>query len=117
MISQRPLLQFINQNRVPVAVLAITAIVALYLASKIIFDVVRFNDPRYQDQALRNWMTPQYVMKSYDLPRAVVDDIFELTPEHEQRRKMRFIAQSLNLNLTELTERVRLRAKAYRDSL
>lgn len=116
-MPQKSLAQFIAQNRLSVGLWVLAVIVALFLASKILLDVVHFNDPRHQDEALRNWMTPRYVVKSYDLPRPLVDDIFELDPNNKKREKMRHIAKRLNLTLEELTERVRLSAKAHRDSL
>lgn len=115
-MSERTLTQFALQHKAPVLSFMLALLVTLYLAGKILLDIVHFNDPKHQDQTLRNWMTPQYVMKSYDLPRPIVDDIFELDPEVKKRRKMRFIAEDMNLTLTELTERVRQGAQAYRES-
>lgn len=109
-------IRFINEYRLPVAVFAIALTVGLYLAVRIVMDLVYFNDPRHQDQKLRGWMTPQYVMKSYDLPRTIVDEIFEIEPDVRQKRKMRFIAERMDLSLDELTLKLRERAALYRES-
>lgn len=110
-MSQRTLTQFVLQNKALVAVLAFTVVVALYITGKILLKIVHFNDPRHHDQALRNWMTPQYVMKSYDLPRLIIDETFDIDPNSEKRRKMRHIARRMNLTLEELTEQIRQSAK------
>lgn len=109
-------IRFIAEYKLPVAVFAISLIVGLYLAVRIVMDLIYFNDPRHQDQSLRGWMTPQYVMKSYDLPRPIVDEIFEIDPDIKQRRKMRYIAERMDLSLDELTVRLRERATLYRES-
>ena len=108
--------KFISQYKIPVGVFLLALIVGVYLAGRILLDLIYFNDPRHQDQSLRNWMTPQYVMKSYDLPKPIVDEIFEIDPEAPQRRKMRFIAERMNLSLEELTLKLRTRAELYRES-
>ena len=109
-------IRFISEYRFPVAAFAIALIVGLYLAVRIVMDLIYFNDPRHQDQTLRGWMTPQYVMKSYDLPRTIVEDIFEIDPDVPQRRKMRYIAERMDLSLDELTVKLREQATLYRDS-
>lgn len=115
-MNNSTIVRFVKHYKVPVGIFLLTLVVGLYLAARILLDIVYFNDPRHQDQNLRNWMTPQYVMKSYDLPKTIVDEVFEIDPEVPQKRKIRFIAQRLDLSLEELTERLRLRANLYRES-
>ena len=77
-------------------------------------DLIYFNDPRHQDETLRPWMTPRYVVMSYDLPRSVVAEVLELPRDGGPRERMDNIAERLGLSLDELTARVRVAADTYR---
>lgn len=105
---------FLRDNKLLVTVFVAATLVTAWFAFQVIADAIYFNDPRHQDEALKNWMTPRYIGQSYDLPRPVVLEILELSEEGPQRQRLGEIADDLGLTLPELTARVRDAAETYR---
>ncbi|MEM8539642.1 MAG: hypothetical protein AAGF25_01695 [Pseudomonadota bacterium] len=90
---------------------------AVFFAVTFMADAIYFNDPRHKDVDLQGWMTPRYVVLSYDVPRGVILDALGLTTEaNGQGLRMRDIAQQQEVGLAELTERVREAAGAHREA-
>lgn len=90
---------------------------AVWYAYAFLADAIYFNDPRHKDQALKGWMTPRYVVMSYDLPKETVRDALGLIPNDRDRPiRLSVIAERQKLSLDELTDKVRAAAKAYRES-
>ncbi|MEO0484877.1 MAG: hypothetical protein AAF092_03065 [Pseudomonadota bacterium] len=113
MLSPR-LLRFVRANPLLVATTLAMICVVGWFGAQLFADFLYFNDPRNVDVALKGWMTPRYVVLTYDLPRPVVRDILELPPEGAGGIRLSFVAQELGLTLDELTTRVREAAEEYR---
>ena len=80
-------------------------------------EAIYFNDPRHKNANLQGWMTPRYVVLSYDIPRDVALEVLGLDQEATGRRlHMRDIAQLQQIDLAELTQRVRIAAENYREA-
>lgn len=77
-------------------------------------DIIYFNDPRHQDQALKGWITPRYVSMSYELPKRVVDDVLGLERDEGRGKRLSDIAASLGVDLDELTQMVQAAAEDHR---
>ena len=107
---------FARRNWLSLLALSVAALVGLWLCVSMVADFIYFNDPRHQDEALKPWMTPRYVGLSYALPRPVVAEALGLTVETLHGQRMTDIADSLDLDLDALTERVRSAAEAHRDA-
>lgn len=107
--------RFLLEHKKAVVLLLLATLAALYFAGKIVSDIIYFNDPKHRDQDLKNWMTPHYVVMSYQLPRPLVSEIFQLEENKGKRRNMRYIAERLDMSLEELTALVRQSAEEYRD--
>jgi len=105
---------FLRQNWPIIAVLMLALVAALWFGGLLVAEFVYFNDPRHQDSDLKAWMTPKYVVMSYDLPRQVVADALGLEGPDQRGMRMREIADQMGLTLSELTERVRASAAAFR---
>lgn len=105
---------FARQNWLPLSVLLIACFAVIWFGGRMALDVIYFHDPRHQDVALRNWMTPRYVVMSYDLPRPVVLNLMNLTPATEPGKSMKDISAQMGVSLDELTQRVRAAAADYR---
>lgn len=60
--------------------------VALFFLAQLAMQMIWFNDPKHRDQQIAGWMTPRYVAMSYRLPRQMMRDVLELSPEQMGRR-------------------------------
>lgn len=108
--------QFARQNWMLLSVFLLATVVALWFLIGIALDFIYFNDPRHQDADLKPWMTPRYIVMSYDLPRPLVLEILGLPEIGGERRSLGRIAADQNMTLDELTELVRKSADAYREA-
>lgn len=105
---------FVRQNWKLVTVFLIASVAALWFAGSILLQFLYFNDPRHQDEALKGWMTARYIVLSYDLPRPLVLEALDLSPEEGGRRPLRKVAQEMGITLDELTQIVRNVAQEHR---
>ncbi|MCP1169090.1 hypothetical protein [Limimaricola litoreus] len=112
----RRLTSFLRRNRGPLALLLLAGAVAVWLAFRMVADFLYFHDPAHRDVELRGWMTPRYVVETYDLPPSLVSELLDLPAQGPRRRRMRRIAADLGLTLEELTDRVRAAAAEYRQA-
>lgn len=106
---------FIRQNWLLVGLFVGSLTVALWFAFHAVSDALYFNDPRNVDVALKPWMTPRYVVLTYDLPRPLVMELLELDPEADRGVRLGRLAQERNISIEELTTLVRDAAAAYRE--
>lgn len=104
---------FILQNKLIVGFSSVSFLALIYFAGKFVAQLIYFNDPRHQNEALKPWMTPHYVGLSYDLPREEVDEIFGFTETFEGPRRMKLVAERMDLSLDQLTQMVREAAQDY----
>jgi hypothetical protein len=107
---------FVRKNRLVVSVLVIATCALIWFGANMISNFLYFNDPRHQDLALKGWMTPKYIVLSYDLPRQNVADILGITSKDQRGTPMRDIAEGMGVTLDELTEIVRAAAAEYRSN-
>lgn len=105
---------FARRNWLILAVLLLALGVALFFASRFFLNFLTFNDLRNTDADLQPWMTPRFVVVSYDLPRELVFDVLELDPEEDRGLRLRRVAERQGVSMEELTERVREAAEDYR---
>lgn len=106
---------FIKQNLLVFSLFLGSFAVALWFAFHAITDALYFNDPRNVDVALKPWMTPRYVVLTYDLPRPLVMEILELDPEGDRGVRLGRLARDRNISMDDLTDLVREAAATYRE--
>ena len=109
-------LSFARANLGLVTVCAGLIGLALWFAGHAVADAVYFNDPRNVDVDLKPWMTPRYVVLTYDLPRPLVIETLGLDPVADQGIRLGRLAQERDITLEELTETVRAAAALYREA-
>ncbi len=105
---------FIRKHYLAVGVFAVSMIAVLWFAGTLLLDFIYFNDPRHKDETLKPWMTPRYVAMSYDLPRPMLEDLFQLTPQDRGRIRLSDIAAREGMTLDELNAMVVAAAAAHR---
>ncbi len=116
-MNKRKMREFTRRHWFPVAGFVVSVFLAVWFSLTFLAEAIYFNDERHQYEPLKPWMTPRYVALSYDLPREVVLRAFELDPEGPpQRLRLGQIARMNGLTLEELTERLHVQAKEYRES-
>lgn len=86
-------------------------VVALLAVGWFGFQTVRhalyWHDPAHQDQPLAGWMTPRYVVESYQIPPEVLAPALFLNPDEKPRRlSLDTIADQNDVTLTELQSRI-----------
>ncbi|MEP2782913.1 MAG: hypothetical protein ABJO67_12605 [Pseudoruegeria sp.] len=106
--------KFLRQNWALLGVMLLAGIVIAWLGVHALLQFIWFQDPRHQDVDLKGWMTPQYIVKTYDLPRDVVAETLNLGRGPNGPRKLKDIAEGLGLSMEELTALIRTTAEQYR---
>lgn len=93
--------------------LSALAVVA-WFGSHMLLSFLYFRDPQHKDVELKGWMTPRYIVMTYDLPRPLVLANLGLTNAEMHGRPLRSIGRDLNMTMEEMTEAVRAFAAEYR---
>ncbi|WP_371171496.1 hypothetical protein [Aliiroseovarius sp. 2305UL8-7] len=99
--------EFARQNWMLISVLVISLAVALWFGIHFIMDFLYFNDPRHVDVDLKPWMTPRYIVLTYDVPRPFVFEVLGLDIEADKGIRLGRVAEASGLSMEELTEQVR----------
>ncbi|WP_310619959.1 hypothetical protein [Flexibacterium corallicola] len=105
----------VNRKRILAGILLIASIVATWLLVLVILDTLYLHDPRHKDMALKPWMTPRYIVLTYNLPRPLVIQILSLDPKKDKGIRLGRIADEQGISMEELTARVRAAATQYRE--
>lgn len=105
---------FLRENWLLFSGLLLAVIVAIWFATRVLMDFLYFNDPNNVDVELKRWMTPRYIVKTYDLPRPEVFEILQLDLDADSGRRLGRIAEQDGLTMQQLTEKVREGAAQYR---
>lgn len=106
---------FVRQNWLLVAVFLTALALAVWFASHAIMDAIYFNDPRNVDVDLKRWMTPRYIVMTYDLPREFVLDLLSVDGDAGPGIHLGRLAQERGVTMEELTTLVRDAAVTYRE--
>jgi hypothetical protein len=91
-------------------------VIALWFAARFVMDFLYFQDPNHVDVELEPWMTPRFIVMTYDLPRPLVFDLLGIQQGEERGQPMRDVAEDLGLTMEELTDLVRDAAQKYREA-
>ena len=105
---------FLRQNWILAGFFLGACLLALWFAVHVVMDALYFNDPRNVDVDLKPWMTPRYVVMTYDLPRSVVAELLELDGPDDRGLRLGRIAESRGISMDALIALVREAAAEYR---
>lgn len=113
----RSFLAFVKKNIIPIGFLLTSVIAVIFFSKGFIANLIYFADPRHQNQPLEYWMTPRYVVMSYDLPPPIVDEVMGLRPKIDKRKPLTKVLEDLDITLEELQSRVNQAQIAHLKSL
>jgi hypothetical protein len=105
---------FVRQNWLLVSVLILASVFAVWFAAQVTLNFLYFNDPNNVDVDLKPWMSPRFIVLTYDLPRPFVFEILRLDEDADSGQRLKHVAEDLGLTLDELTTQVRAAAQDYR---
>ena len=105
---------FIRSNVLLVTLTVITLCFILWFGSRFVLDFIYFHDPNNVDVELKGWMTPRFIVLTYDLPRPFVFDLLELGTGDDKGQRLGAVAKEMDVSLEELTQKVRDAAADYR---
>lgn len=60
--------------------------ITVFFAGRLILNTIYWADPAHRDQGVEGWMTPGYIGHSWHVPREVIAQALELTPEDARPR-------------------------------
>lgn len=78
--------QFIRSHALLSATFAFALAITLFLLGRFIVSTAVWSDPELREQPVAGWMTPQYVTKSWRVPREVVAAALSLEMDGTGRR-------------------------------
>lgn len=113
-MAKPPISVFFRENWMLLSVFLVAALFALFMAIRVLMDFLYFNDPNNVDVDLKLWMTPRFVVVTYDLPRPYVFDVLSLDPEQDAALRLGRIAKRDGITMEELTAVIREAADQYR---
>lgn len=115
--ADRSFLTFARKNMIPIGLLLVSIIAIIFFSKGFIANLIYFGDPKHQNQPLENWMTPRYVVMSYDLPPPIVDEVMGLRPKIDKRKPLTKVLEDLDITLEELQTRINDAQAAHLKSL
>ncbi|MBV1903862.1 MAG: hypothetical protein KUG58_09525 [Marinosulfonomonas sp.] len=76
--------------------------------------LIYWSDPTHRDQPIEGWMTPRYVVQSWQLPPEVMIEILDAGPMPGRRLTLAQIADDQGITLKDLAARITAATDAHR---
>ena len=86
----------------------------VFFAARSVAALVYWSDPAHRDQPIEGWMTPRYVVQSWQLPPEVMTEILNAGPMPDRRRTLGEIAEDQGITLHDLATRITAATDAHR---
>lgn len=93
-------------------VLALTA--TMFFAVRLVAITLYWQDPAHQDQAVAGWMTPGYVLRSWDLPSDTLQAALGNLAQPGSRKSLEKLAVDGGIPPDDLIERIEAAIAAHR---
>ncbi|WP_127049045.1 hypothetical protein [Pseudorhodobacter sp. E13] len=90
------------RRKAMLAVFVIAAGLTVFFITRAIFFAVFWMDPERGLHPVEPWMTPRYIGRTYDLPRADLQEILHLTPGETPRVPLEKLAQQRGIPVEDL---------------
>lgn len=86
----------------PVFVLALVAVV--FFGMRTVHDAVRWGDRFGQEPVVAGWMTPRYIVRTWNIPPRLIADVLELKPGEAPRMTISELALERGMTPPELAD-------------
>jgi len=86
----------------------------MFFAARSVAALVYWSDPAHRDQPIEGWMTPRYVIQSWQLPPEVMTEILNAGPMPGRRLTLAQIADDQGITLNDLAARITAATDAHR---
>ncbi|WP_370312944.1 hypothetical protein [Sagittula sp.] len=96
--------------------LALALLVALIFAARLAMGMAYWSDPGHQDQPIAPWMTPRFVAMSWDVPKEVVMETLDLSPDSSGPRRLSDLSEARGVPVEDLIAQLEAAIAAYRAS-
>ncbi|WP_146195125.1 hypothetical protein [Pararhodobacter marinus] len=89
---------------------------SLFFAVRLALGAFYWSDPAHRDQAVEGWMPLGYVARSWDVPRAAMQEIAGIDQVPSGRRSLEMIARDEGVPLKTLILRIETGISRYRET-
>ena len=103
-----------RRNPIGLMAFGLAAVVTLVFLTRFVLFTIYWSDPAHRDQRIEGWMTPGYIARSYDVPKAVVTDALGLGDTSERRQSLEMISDDQGRPLPELEQAIQAAIDAQR---
>lgn len=76
--------------------------------------LIYWSDPAHRDQPIEGWMTPRYVVQSWQLPPELMIEVLDTGPMPGRRLTLREIAERQGTTVKDLAARITAAIDAHR---
>lgn len=88
--------------------------VMVFFGARLVLSGIYWSDPAHRDQTIALWMTPGYVVHSWQIPREVMRTALGPPPEDGKRETLAEIAKRLGEDPAVVIARIEAEIAAYR---
>lgn len=107
---------FWREHRFLFLAFAMALALTVFFTVRMVVFTLYWADPAHRNQPIAGWMTPRYIVHSYDLPPELVRKVLNLEEEPRKRRTLAEIARDSDLTLDEIAQRITQAAEAHHGS-
>ncbi|MBV1868988.1 MAG: hypothetical protein KUG69_13955 [Marinosulfonomonas sp.] len=86
----------------------------IFFAVRSVVALIYWADPEHRDQPIQGWMTPRYVVQSWQLPPEVMIEVLNAGPMPGRRLTLREIADDQGISVNDLATRITAAINAHR---
>lgn len=94
---------------------ALALALTLLFGARMISSAIYWADPSHNDQVIEGWMTPGYVAMSWDVPRELLRDVVDVTPDSGWHPRLQDIAAERGIPFSTLSAEIEAAIILYRD--
>lgn len=97
--------------------LALSLVVAVFFAWRLVAGALFWSNPDHQDMPIAPWMTPRFVALSWDVPKDVVIEALHMVPDGQGPQPLRKMAEARGVPVEALIDDLEAAIAAHRAGL
>lgn len=94
------------KRKVMLAGFALAALLTLFFLVRAVLFAVAWMDPERGVHPIEPWMTPRYIVRTYDIPRDEMQRILDLGPGDTPRQPLESLAKSRGVSVETYIEQL-----------